>query len=33
MSPRLAIDKDEVPADTLAKYLAIYNLEHGHSLT
>ena len=33
MSLRIAIDMDEVLADTLAKHLAIYNLEHGDSLT
>jgi 5'(3')-deoxyribonucleotidase len=30
---RIAIDMDEVLADTLTKHLAIYNLEHGDSLT
>jgi 5'(3')-deoxyribonucleotidase len=33
MRLRIAIDIDEVLADTLAKHLAIYNLEHGDSLT
>lgn len=33
MSTRIAIDMDEVLADTLAKHLAMYNLEHGDSLT
>lgn len=30
---RIAIDMDDVLADTLTKHLAIYNLEHGDSLT
>ena len=33
MSNRIAIDMDEVLADTLSKHLAMYNLEHRDSLT
>jgi 5'(3')-deoxyribonucleotidase len=33
MSTRIAIDMDEVLADTLSKHLAMYNLEHCDSLT
>ena len=33
MSNRIAIDMDEVLADTLSKHLAMYNLEHGDTLT
>jgi len=33
MSNRIAIDMDEVLADTLSKHLAMYNLEHCDSLT
>ena len=33
MKTRIAIDMDEVLADTLTKHLAAYNREHGDSLT
>jgi 5'(3')-deoxyribonucleotidase len=33
MSTQIAIDMDEVLADTLSKHLATYNLEHGDTLT
>lgn len=33
MNSRIAIDMDEVLADTLTKHLTVYNLEHGESLT
>jgi len=33
MSTRIAIDTDEVLADTLFKHLAVYNLEHCDTLT
>ena len=33
MSHRIAIDMDEVLADTLAKELSVYNLEHHANVT
>jgi 5'(3')-deoxyribonucleotidase len=33
MNTRIAIDMDEVLADTLSRHLAMYNREHSDTLT